>query len=264
MHDTTITTPKTLSPELSQQGANIIAVASGKGGVGKTWFSVTLAHALAEAKQKVLLFDGDLGLANIDVQLGLLPAHDMRQVLQGNLSLSQVIQKSENTGFDVIAGQSGATALANMPYEHILTLRSGLLEVAKNYDKVMIDLGAGIDRTVRTLASAAAKLIIVVNEEPTSLTDAYAFIKLTHAAGLADTVHVVVNSADNQESGLRVYETLSKACWNFLKIRPPLLGVVQYDAKVPDAIRHQTSILTRHPSTQATKDVQAIAKLLLK
>lgn len=243
---------------------NIVAVASGKGGVGKTWFSISLAHALANHGKKVLLFDGDLGLANVDVQLGLMPKHDLNDVIRGRLSLKRIVQKYEESNFDVIAGQSGTASLSGLPNEKLLEIKESIIELAHDYDFVVLDLGAGIDRTVRVLSSAAERVIVLTNEEPTALTDAYAYIKLTHTAGLADTVRVVINMVSDKKQGERIYGTLSKVCENFLKFRPPLLGMIRQDKKVGEAIRNQVPLLMRHPNTEAAVDVDVIASHLLK
>lgn len=243
---------------------NIIAVASGKGGVGKTWFSVTLAHALSQKGKKVLLFDGDLGLANVDVQLGLMPKHDLNDVIKGKLSLKRVIQRYEEGGYDILAGQSGTAALTGLPNERVLDIKKELINLAKDYDYIVLDLGAGIDRTVRLLSSAAEKILVITNEEPTALTDAYAFIKLTHTAGLGDTIQVIINMVPGKSHGDRIYNTLAKACDNFLKFRPPLLGMIRQDKRVGDAIRNQTPLLVRYPNTEAAVDVDVIAQNLLK
>lgn len=255
---------KTVLDRKPTQAANIIAVASGKGGVGKTWFSVTLTHALAKAGNKVLLFDGDLGLANVDVQLGLMPTKDINAMIDGKLPLNRVVTRFEDGGFDIIAGQSGAASLSSLPMEKVVAIRDGLIELAKDYDYIVIDLGAGVDRTVRLLSGAAGKALVVTNEEPTALTDAYAFIKLTHAAGLAENIQVVVNQIPSKNDGERIYNTLAKVCQNFLKIRPPLLGMIRQDKKVPESIRHQTPILTRHPNSPASVDVEVIAAQIVK
>jgi flagellar biosynthesis protein FlhG len=242
---------------------NLLAVASGKGGVGKTWFSITLAHALVKQGKKVLLFDGDLGLANVDVQLGLMPQYDLHHVIEGKMAMARIIQHHTATGLDIIAGQSGAPSLANLPVEKVIELRDQLLALCPQYDYVIIDLGAGIDRTVRILSGAAARVLTIANEEPTSLTDVYAFIKLTHMAGLADAIQVVINNVEQKADGERVYQTLSKACQNFLKIRPPLAGIIRSDKKVPESIRHQTPLLIRYPNSTAAFDVEIIANYLL-
>lgn len=258
--NTDIPLPKTTRAKPVFSADNIIAVASGKGGVGKTWFSITFAHALAKEGKKILLFDGDLGLANVDVQLGLTPKYDLRQVIEGKITVERAIEKHPETGFDILAGQSGTGSLSTIPIEDVIKLRDALLQIAKNYDHLIIDLGAGVDRTVRVLASAAKNVMIVINEEPTSLTDAYAFIKLTHAAGLSETINVVVNEATSRSDGERVFETLAKVCQNFLKFRPHLAGIIRSDKMVSDAIRNQMPLLTRHPNTQAAFDVEVLAK----
>ncbi|HIL29861.1 MAG TPA: MinD/ParA family protein, partial [Micavibrio sp.] len=194
-----------------RKGKNVIAVASGKGGVGKTWFSITLSHALARSGKKVLLFDGDLGLANVDVQLGLMAKRDLNDVIRGRLSLDKVIQHYEEGGFDIIAGRSGQASLSALPSQRLAMLRDQLLEVAEKYDVVIIDLGAGVDRTVRMMSASATRTLLVTTDEPTSLTDAYAFIKLGNAAGMSKNVGIVVNQAPSNVEGEKTYKTLLKA-----------------------------------------------------
>ncbi len=252
-----------LSSPSARRGNNLIAVASGKGGVGKTWFSITLSHALAKAGKKVLLFDGDLGLANIDVQLGLMPKRDLNDVIRGRLGLDKVIQPFPDGGFDIIAGRSGQASLSALPSQRLTLLRDQLLDVCDQYDVVILDLGAGVDRTVRMLSATAVRTLLVTTDEPTSLTDAYAFIKLGSTAGMSKNVGIVINQATSQIEGEKTYKTLLKACENFLRIKPPMIGMVRYDKKVRETIRHQSPILTRSPNADAAGDVEKIAKLVL-
>lgn len=269
MTETTKTTTQTSSdatnktaPKPPRRGRNVIAVASGKGGVGKTWFSVSLAHALSKQGKRVLLFDGDLGLANVDVQLGLMPKRDLSDVIHGRLSLERVVQHYEDGNFDIIAGRSGSASLSALPSQRLSMIRDQLLDLAKDYDAVIIDLGAGVDRTVRMLSSASSTTLLVSTDEPTSLTDAYAFIKLCHAAGLARTIQIVSNMAQNKSEGEKTYNTLLKACENFLKLRPPMAGIVRRDPKVRESIRAQMPILTRSPNSEAAEDLEKIASLV--
>ncbi len=243
-----------------RKGTNMIAVGSGKGGVGKTWFSITLAHALTKMGKKVLLFDGDLGLANVDVQLGLMPKRDLNDVIRGRLSLDKVIQPYEEGGFDIIAGRSGQASLSALPSQRLALLRDQLLEVAEQYDVVITDLGAGVDRTVRMLSATSTRTLLITTDEPTSLTDAYAFIKLGNAAGMSKNVSIVVNMASSITDGEKTYKTLLKACENFLRLKPPLAGMVRNDPKVKDCIRAQTPILIRSPNAQAAGEVEEIAE----
>lgn len=262
MSDTTTKPPKSpqTAPPKFRRGTNILAVASGKGGVGKTWFSITLANALARMGKKVLLFDGDLGLANVDVQLGLMPKRDLNDVIRGRLSLDKVVQHYEDGNFDIIAGRSGQASLSALPTQRLALLRDQLIDLAGDYDVVIADLGAGVDRTVRMLSSAATRTVLITTDEPTSLTDAYAFIKLGNAAGMSKNVSIVVNQASSVVEGERTYKTLLKACENFLRLRPPMSGMVRSDPKVKDSIRHQTPILIRSPNSEAAEDAEKIAQ----
>jgi flagellar biosynthesis protein FlhG len=239
---------------------NVIAVASGKGGVGKTWFSITLAHALARAGQRALLFDGDLGLANVDVQLGVTPRRDLASVIAGQASMTQAVARYEDGGFDIIAGRSGSGNLASLPPSRLIALRDELHELAQGYDWVVLDLGAGIERAVRILVGHSRTCLVLATDEPTSITDAYAFIKVTALDHLADDIRIVVNMAGPGRDGERTYATLRKACREFLKIEPPLAGIIRRDDHVKDSIRRQTALLTRHPNTEAALDIEAIAR----
>lgn len=254
---------KTQKPETKSAATGkgrLIAVASGKGGVGKTWFSITLSHALAQAGKKVLLFDGDLGLANIDVQLGLMAKRDLNDVIEGHLSLAHVVEHYADGGFDIVAGRSGHGSLSSLPLERLNALLQQIRGIVPEYDAVIIDLGAGIDRTVRFITAATDATIVVTTDEPTALTDAYALIKLSHAAGHADNIKVVVNMTGDAKEGTATYNTLLKACKNFLKLTPPLLGVVRQDKRVREAIRAQTPYLTRSPNTDTAADIEKIAR----
>lgn len=247
-----------------KRASNMIAVGSGKGGVGKTWFSITLAHALANMGKRVLLFDGDLGLANVDVQLGLMPKRDLNDVIRGRLGMDKVIQPYEDGGFDIVAGRSGQASLSALPSQRLALLRDQLMDVAGDYDVVIADLGAGVDRTVRMLSATASSTLLVTTDEPTSLTDAYAFIKLGNAAGMSKNINVVINMASSLTEGEKTYKTLLKACENFLKLSPPLIGMVRQDRRVKETIRSQTPILIRSPNTEAATDVEKIAKTVWK
>lgn len=262
MTDLTMKDRKTAPAPTFRRGNNIIAVASGKGGVGKTWFSITLAHSLTRMGKRVLLFDGDLGLANVDVQLGLMPKRDLNDVIRGRLSIDKVIQTYEEGGFDIIAGRSGQASLSALPSQRLAILRDQLLDVASNYDVVICDLGAGVDRTVRTFAAAATRTVLITTDEPTSLTDAYAFIKLGNAAGMSKNVSVVINMASSISEGEKTYKTLLKACENFLRLTPPLAGMIRVDPKVKESIRHQTPLLIRSPNTQAAEDIGKVTSFV--
>jgi flagellar biosynthesis protein FlhG len=238
----------------------VTAIASGKGGVGKTWFSITLAHALARDGARVLVLDGDFGLANIDIQLGLTPPHDLGGVIAGRVSLAQAAHAVPDGGFEVLAGRSGSGALAALPPETLRWLLTGLATLP--HDHVLIDLGAGLEAPVRLLAARADQLLVLATDEPTSLTDAYAVLKLHAADRPAGPARIIVNQASSVASGQRTYATLARACARFLGHAPPLAGVIRKDSQVREAIRRQTLLLNRHPLSPAGADVCAIAATL--
>lgn len=246
------------------RGESIIAVASGKGGVGKTWFSITLAGLFARAGRKTLLFDGDIGLANVDVQLGLTPTRDLGAVFSGQCTMRDAITHYEKGKFDILAGRSGSTSMANLGANRMQPAAVQLVTLSESYDHVLIDLGAGIEQHVQVMSALASKVIVVLTDDPTSLTDAYAFIKLCVTRENAPAVYVVVNQAASQKEGEATYQALNRATTNFLKCSPPLLGVVRKDNKVKDTIRSQSSLLETAPHTTAASDVAAISIKLMK
>ncbi|MCC7427848.1 MAG: AAA family ATPase [Alphaproteobacteria bacterium] len=249
---------------LHRPAARVIAIASGKGGVGKTFLSATLAQAMArnERHGRVLLVDLDLGLANVDVQLGLSPERDLGQVLAGRITAAEAVTTLAEAGFHVLAGRSGSGALAALAQAELSHLLDGLAALAPTYGRVVLDLGAGADRTVRRLAGAAGTVLVVTTDEPTALTDAYAFIKLSQADAPGADRRIIVNMAASLAEGQRTYATLARACARVLGAAPPLAGIGRRDAQVRDAIRAQRPLLSGHPNCDAGRDIEALAATL--
>lgn len=241
------------------QPGRIVAVASGKGGVGKTWFAITLSQALARQGLRVLLVDADLGLANVDVQLGFQPARDLSAVIAGALPAEEAAI-AHPAGFDILAGRSGSGALSMPDAAALGAMLAMLPRLARRWDRVVVDLGAGLEAPQRRLAAAADTLMVLATEEPTSLTDAYAVLKLHGRDRPGGDARIVVNLAPDAAAGLRIHAALARAAASFLKREVRLAGVVRRDARVRDAIRHQVPLLTRHPGCTAARDVEAIAR----
>lgn len=198
----------------------VITIASGKGGVGKTWFSITLAHILARMGRRVLLFDGDLGLANVDIQLGLMPELDIGHVINGDKELKDITTRYHDDGFgaggfDIIAGRSGSGTLSSLSTSRLVELKDNLTETASDYDHLIMDLAAGVEPGILTLSDHHGPTLVLMTPDPTSLTDAYAFIKLRAMRDRSADLRVVINLAQSKEQGERTYNALKKACENF-------------------------------------------------
>jgi flagellar biosynthesis protein FlhG len=249
--------------------ASIICIASGKGGVGKTWLSTTLAACFAKMGRRTLLVDGDLGLSNVDALLGLAPETDLAAVIAGWVKLEDAVCKvnggaGSEIGFDVLPGRSGSGALAGLPAEEASRLAASLTALASQYDTVLVDLGTGIEDNVMRLARACDRCVIVANDEPTSMTDAYAFIKVLRGYAPSVQPWIAINMADTRVAGRRTYEALARASQTFLGFRPPLAGIVLRDLKVREAIRQQKTIVSIDPQAQAALDAQQIAEALIR
>ncbi|MFC0408728.1 nucleotide-binding protein [Roseomonas elaeocarpi] len=245
-------------PPASRRG-RLLGIASGKGGVGKTWFAVTLAQALARRGRRVLLADGDLGLANVDVQIGLNPTVTLDAGLMARRPLGELAQ-AHAAGFHVLPGRSGSGAMAGAAAAWGDLLIDLLGGARGEWDDLLLDIGAGLDPAARRMAAACDLLLVVATDEPTSLTDAYAVLKLHGRDAPGRDARIVVNMAADGVEGLRTHATLARACTNFLGRTVPLAGVVRRDPKVRDAIRHQVPLLTRHPTSTAAQDVEAVAR----
>ncbi len=235
---------------------SLIAIASGKGGVGKTCLSIGLAQALAEGGQRALLVDADLGLANVDVQLGLDPLRDLSDVLGGRCTMGEAVLRHP-AGFSVLPGRSGSPALAALDGVALSSFAARLRGLGA--EMVVLDLGAGIGPAQRGLAALADLLIVVATEEPTSLTDAYAVVKLHQRDAPSGYASLLVNMAAQPA---RVHAALDAACRGFLGRGLPLLGAIRRDPRIPASIRAQTPLLTRYPNTDAAEDLRALARAL--
>lgn len=239
----------------------VIAVTSGKGGAGKTTLSLNLAMALASSGFRTCLFDADLGLANVSVLLGLSAPQTLEDVICGQSVLEDVVLRDVH-GFDIIPGASGVQQLADLPPERVTTLvRSfSLLEA---YDVVLMDTSAGVAKSVIAFCLCAPELLLVVNPEPASLTDAYAVLKILRLNGFQGKVRVVVSRCKNVAEAKAFFGKFQETVLHYLNMRPRLLGVVVQDRKVQDAIRKREPVLFRHPGSNASRCIRHIAKSLV-
>lgn len=237
----------------------LVAIGSGKGGVGKTWLAVSLSHALARQGFRILLVDCDVGLANVDVQLG-----QRWEAGFGHGSPSfAAIQTVPSMGIDVLPARSGSSAALTLD----LTLAEQLLiEIQTwraSYDLIVLDLPSGNEPGMRRLMMAADDPVLLTTEEPTALTDIYAVMKTIRKRLPVFQPKVIVNLVNDHQSGHRIYEGLSRVCHRFLMMRPDLLGSIRRDRRVVEAISRQTPLFQCYPHADAAQDVMALTKTLV-
>jgi len=259
-------TPK-LTPNLTgSPGAGpcrIIAVTSGKGGVGKTNIVANLGLALVMQGRKVLLIDADLGLGNLDLLLGLSPKATIHEVLSLQKTLEEVVWEGP-LGLKVLPASSGIAELAELNDHQKLFLLNELDHYAESLDAVLIDTGAGISSNVLFFNIAARERIVVANNEPPSLTDAYALIKVLATRHEEMRFMVLANALSHTQEGQAVYRSLAKVTERFLgeEVVLDYLGFIPHDEAVPRAVCQQQPVLALYPQTPASRAFLRLAQKL--
>lgn len=244
-------------------GPRLTAIGSGKGGTGKTFISLALAQAFADLGERVLVCDADLGLSNTSVQLGLAQAGDLPGLMAGRVPLTGAVahvETPDHAPFDLLAAPAGSGTLADANAEAAGRLAAILRRAL--YDRVLIDLGAGVGETVMTLAAEADDAVVVVTPDPASLTDAYAFIKLALRRTGGRAPALVVNMASGEAEARRTAEALMKSSRTFLKTAPAMLGFVPNDMRVVECLRRQVSLWTIHPRSPALTAISGMTGVL--
>lgn len=241
--------------------SQIVAVTSGKGGVGKTYVVVNLAIALRRAGHRVAVLDGDFGLANIDVLLGLTPKYHLGHVITGVQALRSIILSGPE-GIDIIPASSGIQELAEMGERKRLILLRQLNELLKDYDYVLIDTAAGISDNVIRLLNVAQRVVVVALPEPTAIVDAYALIKVLFRRDPEKDVQLLVNAVSDAAEAEDVHRQLSYVIDRFLGRTIGFLGSIPRDSKVHESIRRQQPLLLSHPRTQVSRCFLRIADAL--
>ncbi len=235
-----------------------IALASGKGGVGKTNIALNLALALGDLGHRVLLLDADLGLANVDVLLGIAPQYTIHDILHGTPAQDVLIALDPHV--DLLPSASGVADLGDLDEDAQTTLMGHLEGIFHGYDFLLLDLGAGISPTVVALAAMPQERAVVITPEPTSLTDGYAFIKVLLLQRGIKNFHVIVNMVEQENEGHVAFERLSLACERFLNLGIRLMGIIPRDPKIADAVREQTPFLRLTPEGPAAQAIRLMAR----
>ena len=242
--------------------ARLVTVTSGKGGVGKTNISVSLAVQLANLGHRTCLFDADLGLANVNILLGLYPEHTLEDVILNGKTISDiVIQKYK--GMDIIPGSSGIEKMAHLECDRLQPLFekfSGL----DNYDFIIFDTSAGVSENVTSFCRASSEVVLIITGEPTSLTDAYGLLKILSLNGFEGSVMVVVNESKDAKAANIAFTKFKNAVHKHLPIKIIPLGLVFHDDYVAEAVKVQEPFISRYPQSEASKCIRTIAKRLIK
>lgn len=237
----------------------VIAVTGGKGGVGKTNVSVNLGVALCKLGRRVTLLDADLGLANVDVLLGLKPRRNLADVLEGNATLSEVVVPGP-AGLRIVPAASGTQAMVQLgPREHA-GLISAFSEIAHQMDVLIVDTAAGISDEVISFLLAAQEIIVVACNEPTSITDAYALIKVLNSQYGVKRVRVLANMVRSQQEGKSVFAKLVTVTERFLEVTLEYAGWIPFDEHVRRAVQRQRSVVDAYPSSKASQSFMDLAR----
>lgn len=239
-----------------------ITVASGKGGVGKTHISLNLAISLSARGYRTCLFDADLGLANINILLGLNPEYDLEDVLAKGKSLGEIIL-CDPSGIDIVPGSSGVERLANLDADETAALIRSFDEL-EGYDFLLFDTSAGISRNVIAFCLTSCDVILVITPEPTSMTDAYALLKILTQNGYGGTARVVVNQCRDLKVAKSTYNTFKTTVEKFLKVDIAALGPVVWDQRVLDSVKSQGPLMNLYPRAQASRCIDYITNKILK
>ncbi len=229
----------------------VIAVTSGKGGVGKTNVSVNLAIAMAREGRRIMLLDADLGLANVDVLLGLPAGPNLSHVVDGEYSLEEVIINGPGD-VKIVPASSGVQRMAELTTREHAGLINAFNTLAFDIDVLIIDTAAGISDSVQRFNLAAQHIVVVVCDEPASITDAYALIKLLHREHGQERFHVLANMAASDKEGRDLFRKLVKVSDRFLDVSLDFLGVVPFDECVRKAIQKQSAVVDAYPRSRAT------------
>ena len=239
-------------------GAKILAVASGKGGVGKTNLAVNLGLSLVRRGKRVVILDADMGLANVDIVLNRIPRYNLTHVLSGQKSLMEALTEGPE-GLMLLAGGTGLEDLANLSRWRLKRLVDSLQILDAEFDVIIIDSGAGIAHAVMTFVLAAQEILVVTTVDPTAITDAYGLIKVIANRNKAANIGLVVNMVSSKKQAQGVYDRISVTVNRFLGMEIKYRGAIPEDPMVRNAIRQQQPFLLRYPRCAASRAINDLA-----
>ncbi|MDR0248456.1 MAG: MinD/ParA family protein [Oscillospiraceae bacterium] len=240
------------------EGARIVCVTSGKGGVGKTNFAVNLAISLSKKGARVLIVDADFGLANVDVVMGVTPTYDLSHVLRREVSVRDAIFEGAG-GVKILSGGSGVLELLNLTEVQLSNMVHELLLLDDMADIILFDTGAGVNRNVLRLIAASREIIVVTTPEPTAIMDAYALIKTIHGSAGEAQIRLVVNRADNESEACATAEKFTAVVRLYLDVAISDLGYILSDPTVTRAVRLQRPFVLSFPRSGAARCMEALS-----
>ncbi len=242
----------------ARKPVKVIAIASGKGGVGKTNVAVNLAVALARKGAKPLLFDADLGLGNVDVLLGLSPRYNLSHVLSGEKSMDEVLITGPQN-IRILPAASGVAKMANLDPQSQANLIQGIGGLSLDIDYLLIDLPAGIAGDVLTFSQAAQEVIVVLSNEPASITDAYALIKVLSRHHDVRRFKVLPNMVRDQREGVALFQRIAKVADEYLDVTLEQIGCIPMDTALRSAVRSQKAVVELYPESLVAQALQELA-----
>lgn len=237
----------------------VIAVTGGKGGVGKSNVSVNLAVALSQLGHKVMLLDADLGLANVDIMLGLQAKKNLADVLNGECELQDIVIQGPY-GLQIVPASSGTKNMAELSSIQHAGIIQAFSDIGQNLDFLIIDTAAGITDMVVNFVQAAQEVLAVVCDEPTSITDVYALMKVLNRDHKIVRFHVLANMVKTSQEGRELFATLSSVCNRFLDVTLDYLGSIPFDDNVRQSVKKRKALLDAFPRTPAAIAIKSLAK----
>ncbi|WP_058303948.1 MinD/ParA family protein [Gorillibacterium timonense] len=243
----------------NERETRVITVTSGKGGVGKSNFTLNFSIALQQLGYRVLIFDADIGLANIDVLMGLSPNYSLYHLLKKEKSIFDIVQIGYG-GVRFIAGGSGFTDLLRLSESELNEFAEQVSLLNGHFDYILFDTGAGLSKETMKFILAAHETFVVTTPEPTSLTDGYAIIKMVHQQEEAVQFRLVINRVTDEQEGKATAEKISLVAKRFLDIDIPTLGYVTDDSHVSRAVRRQIPFTAAYPNSDAAREIMSIAE----
>jgi len=250
---------KPIKTDSPQKPVRVIAVASGKGGVGKTNVSVNLGISLSKLGNRVLLMDADMGLANVDIMLGLQTDYNLSHVLDGQKTLQEVIVEGPG-GLKIIPAASGVSRMAQLSAMENAGIINAFSELNGELDILIVDTAAGIADSVVSFCRAAQEVVVVVTDEPASITDAYALIKVLSRDYQLSKFRLLANMSRSAAHGRQLYEKLAKVCEQFLDVSIDYLGTVPFDHDLREAVQKQSPVTVYKPNSEAAKSFRGMAQ----